>query len=201
MELTLRVTLQFAPQEGARVGDVLQRFRRAEWVRFVMSAVLPQIKRLAPTDAQTLRDLLTQPVRLQDGTCVVCMGSLRDGNGGVALPCGHAFHADCVRTWLERRNTCPSCRLQLPRAIAGKYAVLAMSSTLVLTDPEPADDPLLAKIPTQPLNARVCITMAPQFDAVVSRCRVQAQLLYAGAPDVSRTRSLKRRRSFEDPRG
>lgn len=26
------------------------------------------------------------------------------------LICGHLFHVHCLRSWLERQNTCPTCR-------------------------------------------------------------------------------------------
>lgn len=26
------------------------------------------------------------------------------------LPCGHLFHVHCLRSWLERQQTCPTCR-------------------------------------------------------------------------------------------
>ncbi|EQC35624.1 hypothetical protein SDRG_06908 [Saprolegnia diclina VS20] len=29
------------------------------------------------------------------------------------LPCGHELHEDCVAPWLERRTTCPLCRVQV----------------------------------------------------------------------------------------
>ena len=40
--------------------------------------------------------------------CVICMSD--EGEGGVCLPCGHAFHAECLVTWLRRNSTCPTCR-------------------------------------------------------------------------------------------
>ncbi|XP_062619206.1 E3 ubiquitin-protein ligase TRAIP-like [Saccostrea cucullata] len=27
-----------------------------------------------------------------------------------AVPCGHTFHRGCLSTWLQKSNTCPSCR-------------------------------------------------------------------------------------------
>lgn len=29
------------------------------------------------------------------------------------LPCGHLFHVHCLRSWLERQHTCPTCRAPL----------------------------------------------------------------------------------------
>ncbi|RLN41843.1 hypothetical protein C2845_PM01G41790 [Panicum miliaceum] len=43
--------------------------------------------------------------------CCVCMSACRDGEEIRSLPCGHAFHRDCVDRWLARcRRTCPLCR-------------------------------------------------------------------------------------------
>ena len=41
--------------------------------------------------------------------CVVCLEPLSD-IGARPLACGHAFHADCVRRWLQVSPTCPVCR-------------------------------------------------------------------------------------------
>ncbi|KAG0549405.1 hypothetical protein BDA96_01G253000 [Sorghum bicolor] len=55
------------------------------------------------------------------GYCCVCISACRDDGDDVRrLPCGHAFHRDCVDRWLARcRRTCPLCRLH----IAGGPAV------------------------------------------------------------------------------
>ncbi|CAL4942034.1 unnamed protein product [Urochloa decumbens] len=46
--------------------------------------------------------------------CCVCISACRDGEDIRCLPCGHAFHRDCVDRWLARcRRTCPLCRLHV----------------------------------------------------------------------------------------
>ena len=30
------------------------------------------------------------------------------------MPCGHIYHPDCLKPWLEQNNTCPVCRFDLP---------------------------------------------------------------------------------------
>jgi hypothetical protein len=45
--------------------------------------------------------------------CVICVEPFALGSQFVRLPCGHLFHGECVKAWLQRRNTCPTCRFEL----------------------------------------------------------------------------------------
>lgn len=48
-------------------------------------------------------------------SCVICTDSFGEGQTVVRLPsCGHVFHDECATKWLERHNTCPYCRCELP---------------------------------------------------------------------------------------
>ncbi|CAO2166855.1 unnamed protein product [Urochloa humidicola] len=44
--------------------------------------------------------------------CAICKARLAEGWGGCRRlrPCGHAYHADCIGLWLQRRWICPVCR-------------------------------------------------------------------------------------------
>ena len=54
------------------------------------------------------------------GYCCVCISACRDGEEIRSLPCGHAFHRDCVDRWLARcRRTCPLCRLHVGGGAVG----------------------------------------------------------------------------------
>ncbi|KAH9811289.1 hypothetical protein DFH28DRAFT_465525 [Melampsora americana] len=70
---------------------------------------------------------------LIDKTCIICREDMEfradaarpaneaqnAGTGGgpndtpKKLPCGHVFHFHCLRSWLERQQTCPTCRRPL----------------------------------------------------------------------------------------
>lgn len=41
--------------------------------------------------------------------CSICMIDLEPGDRVGALPCKHYFHAECLKTWVVWRNTCPLC--------------------------------------------------------------------------------------------
>jgi hypothetical protein len=47
-----------------------------------------------------------------DSSCTICFVPLLDGDRIGALPCNHLFHADCLKSWLRRRNVCPLCQAQ-----------------------------------------------------------------------------------------
>ncbi|KAK6119150.1 hypothetical protein DH2020_047082 [Rehmannia glutinosa] len=42
-----------------------------------------------------------------DATCIICREEM---TAAKKLVCGHLFHVHCLRSWLERQNTCPTCR-------------------------------------------------------------------------------------------
>lgn len=42
--------------------------------------------------------------------CAICLRGFPDVVAVYDLPCGHVFHAACLRIWLARHLTCPMCR-------------------------------------------------------------------------------------------
>ncbi|KAI3996572.1 hypothetical protein MKX01_009404 [Papaver californicum] len=42
-----------------------------------------------------------------DATCIICREEMVTAK---KLICGHLFHVHCLRSWLERQHTCPTCR-------------------------------------------------------------------------------------------
>jgi Ring finger domain/PA domain len=46
--------------------------------------------------------------------CSICQEKMLEGETVLKLNCRHAYHATCVQSWLERHNTCPLCRNEMP---------------------------------------------------------------------------------------
>ncbi len=44
--------------------------------------------------------------------CVICLDSIQANHVACILhPCSHCFHDECARSWFERKQTCPMCRV------------------------------------------------------------------------------------------
>ncbi|KZV16184.1 RING/U-box superfamily protein [Dorcoceras hygrometricum] len=52
-------------------------------------------------------DATSEEINASDATCIICREEMTTAK---KLLCGHLFHVHCLRSWLERQNTCPTCR-------------------------------------------------------------------------------------------
>uniref|UniRef100_A0A5K3F1A6 RING-type E3 ubiquitin transferase n=2 Tax=Mesocestoides corti TaxID=53468 RepID=A0A5K3F1A6_MESCO len=66
----------------------------------------------------------TELAASNDAVCIICREEMQTQTDPPAeippgtikrLPCGHIFHAACLRTWFQRQQTCPTCRLNVLR--------------------------------------------------------------------------------------
>lgn len=54
---------------------------------------------------------------VSDNVCIICREEMVGGNGSAKkLPCNHIFHVSCLRSWFQRQQTCPTCRMDVLRA-------------------------------------------------------------------------------------
>ena len=105
-------------------------------------AAMPPAAARKGVEKEALRKLPTVPFEGSDAgerpECAICLAEFARGDEVRVLPpCGHAFHAACVDTWLLCTSTCPSCRSALvlapasnsttdpPRCCASAQAALA----------------------------------------------------------------------------
>ena len=47
--------------------------------------------------------------------CSICIDNFEDNDKLITLPCGHCFHAECIKSWLQLEVFCPNCRYPLVR--------------------------------------------------------------------------------------
>ncbi|KAG2700883.1 hypothetical protein I3843_06G018200 [Carya illinoinensis] len=52
-------------------------------------------------------DATPEELNASDVTCIICREEMMTAK---KLICGHLFHVHCLRSWLERQHTCPTCR-------------------------------------------------------------------------------------------
>ncbi|KAG2317753.1 hypothetical protein Bca52824_020875 [Brassica carinata] len=52
-------------------------------------------------------DATPEELTESDATCIICREEMTTAK---KLICGHLFHVHCLRSWLERQQTCPTCR-------------------------------------------------------------------------------------------
>lgn len=55
-------------------------------------------------------DATTEELENGDNTCIICREEMTIAK---KLPCGHIFHLACLRSWLQRQQTCPTCRIDV----------------------------------------------------------------------------------------
>ena len=67
-----------------------------------------------------------------DSSCSICLGDFTEGEEVVTTPCKHAYHEQCLRTWViqssQNKNIdieknkyapkCPNCKVSLVQAVA-----------------------------------------------------------------------------------
>ncbi|MBN3290431.1 SYVN1 ligase, partial [Polypterus senegalus] len=59
-------------------------------------------------------DATPEELQATDNVCIICREEMV--TGAKRLPCNHIFHASCLRSWFQRQQTCPTCRMDVLRA-------------------------------------------------------------------------------------
>jgi len=60
-------------------------------------------------------DATAEELANTDNVCIICREEMT-APSAKKLPCGHIFHRTCLRSWFQRQQTCPTCRLDVLRA-------------------------------------------------------------------------------------
>ncbi|TRY88708.1 hypothetical protein DNTS_006276 [Danionella cerebrum] len=59
-------------------------------------------------------DATPEDLQAMDNVCIICREEMV--TGAKKLPCNHIFHSSCLRSWFQRQQTCPTCRMDVLRA-------------------------------------------------------------------------------------
>ncbi|CAA7398629.1 unnamed protein product [Spirodela intermedia] len=64
-------------------------------------------RRITSNMNERFPDATPEELNSGDATCIICREEMVTAK---KLLCGHLFHVHCLRSWLERQHTCPTCR-------------------------------------------------------------------------------------------
>lgn len=75
------------------------------------------MSRRAISNMNNLYPTVTQQELLAtDNVCIICREEMNAESGTAKrLPCNHIFHVSCLRSWFQRQQTCPTCRMDILR--------------------------------------------------------------------------------------
>lgn len=59
-------------------------------------------------------DATPEELLAADNVCIICREEMTTASK--KLPCNHIFHTSCLRSWFQRQQTCPTCRLNILRS-------------------------------------------------------------------------------------
>ncbi|CAL7949652.1 unnamed protein product [Xylocopa violacea] len=60
-------------------------------------------------------DATPEELAAADNVCIICREEMVGASK--KLPCNHIFHTACLRSWFQRQQTCPTCRLNILRPV------------------------------------------------------------------------------------
>lgn len=73
-------------------------------------------------------------------SCIICREDMALTEGLKKLHCGHVFHLACLRSWLERQQTCPICRHAILPTQGAAVAAAADAAAPAAAPAAPAAD-------------------------------------------------------------
>lgn len=133
-----------------------QRRRTSDWQANPRRRYLHSM-RDRPPSGQSRRSDAPCPNGDCDPSCVICQQKLTGNEPATALPCGHAFHANCIQTWLgaHRGRTCPICRRRPSGAMLSGHMRSRSASPSDFFSIDDMDMSDLPDIPLRPLNISI----------------------------------------------
>ncbi|XP_015127884.1 E3 ubiquitin-protein ligase RNF181 [Diachasma alloeum] len=105
----------WTPLRDGETPNVL--LQMARFLRDVgMWDMLGQDEKLPPPASKAAVEALEE-IKITDAgskQCPVCLKAFESSEIAKSLPCQHSFHKECIIPWLDKTNSCPLCRHELP---------------------------------------------------------------------------------------
>lgn len=70
---------------------------------------------VAKNEEQAEHNYASEVDSLDAPTCTICFCEFREGDRIGDLSCKHEFHIECLKGWVQRKNACPLCNVQIER--------------------------------------------------------------------------------------
>lgn len=112
---------QGGPADPRVVQELFAQMAGAQGMHFAQGAQAAQQSTARPAASKLVRASLPRvkvtPYDIasnESPECSICLDELTIGQPAIRIPCGHLYHEDCVKEWLEKSNECPVCRFELP---------------------------------------------------------------------------------------
>nr|XP_055106951.1 E3 ubiquitin-protein ligase synoviolin isoform X1 [Symphalangus syndactylus]XP_055107046.1 E3 ubiquitin-protein ligase synoviolin isoform X1 [Symphalangus syndactylus] len=93
-------------------------------------------------------DATPEELQAMDNVCIICREEMVIG--AKRLPCNHIFHTSCLRSWFQRQQTCPTCRMDVLRASLPAQSPPPPEPADQGPPPAPHPPPLLPQPPNFP---------------------------------------------------
>uniref|UniRef100_A0A8C6IG71 E3 ubiquitin-protein ligase synoviolin n=1 Tax=Mus spicilegus TaxID=10103 RepID=A0A8C6IG71_MUSSI len=93
-------------------------------------------------------DATPEELQSMDNVCIICREEMV--TGAKRLPCNHIFHTSCLRSWFQRQQTCPTCRMDVLRASLPAQSPPPPEPADQGPPPAPHPQPLLPQPPNFP---------------------------------------------------
>ncbi|XP_042894198.1 E3 ubiquitin-protein ligase synoviolin A-like isoform X2 [Penaeus japonicus] len=90
-------------------------------------------------------DATPEELRAVDNVCIICREEML--TGAKKLPCGHIFHASCLRSWFQRQQTCPTCRMDILRQPSPAHGGAAGAAAAARNPQQPPTPPAQPQTP------------------------------------------------------
>tara|TARA_B100000085_G_scaffold16448_1_gene14200 strand:+ start:176 stop:2152 length:1977 start_codon:yes stop_codon:yes gene_type:complete len=118
-----------------------------------------------------------------DDVCIICRENMeadaQGGNKPKKLPCGHSFHLHCLRSWLERQQSCPTCR----------QSVLPERERRANAQRQAAEEAQWQQLPPELQAGYIPPEVAARLDREAQERREQRAVAGAPPTDVTRSRT------------